>query len=41
MDWEWDYCFIEQIAEQLKAGGMNEYNIQANDYKRYSEKKVC
>ena len=27
MDWEWDFCFIEQIAEQLKAGGMNEYNI--------------
>ena len=21
MDWEWDFCFIEQIAEQLKAGG--------------------
>ena len=20
MDWEWDFCFIEQIAEQLKAG---------------------
>ena len=18
MDWEWDFCFIEQIAEQLK-----------------------
>lgn len=27
MDWEWDFCFIEEIAEQLKAGGMNEYNI--------------
>ena len=27
MDWEWDFCFIEQIAEQLKAGVMNEYNI--------------
>ena len=27
MDWEWDFCFIEQIAEQLKAGGENEYNI--------------
>ena len=27
MDWEWDFCFIEQIAERLKAGGMNEYNI--------------
>ena len=27
MDWEWDFYFIEQIAEQLKAGGMNEYNI--------------
>ena len=27
MDWEWDFCFIEQIAEQLKAGEMNEYNI--------------
>ena len=27
MDWEWDFCFIEQIAEQLKAGGKNEYNI--------------
>ena len=27
MDWEWDFCFIEQIAEQLKAGGMNEDNI--------------
>ena len=21
MDWEWDFMFIEQIAEQLKAGG--------------------
>ena len=20
MDWEWDFYFIEQIAEQLKAG---------------------
>ena len=20
MDWEWDFCFIEQIAEQLKEG---------------------
>ena len=27
MDWEWDFCFIDQIAEQLKAGGENEYNI--------------
>ena len=27
MDWEWDFYFIEEIAEQLKAGGMNEYNI--------------
>ena len=27
MDWEWDFYFIEQIAEQLKAGGMNEDNI--------------
>ena len=27
MDWEWDFCFIEQIEEQLKAGGENEYNI--------------
>ena len=27
MDWEWDFCFIEQIAEQLKAGEINEYNI--------------
>ena len=27
MDWEWDFCFIEQIAEQLKAGVENEYNI--------------
>ena len=26
-DWEWDYYFIGEIAEQLKAGGMNEYNI--------------
>ena len=24
MDWEWDFMFIEQIAEQLKAGEMNE-----------------
>ena len=24
MDWEWDYMFIEQIAEELKAGGKNE-----------------
>ena len=24
MDWEWDFCFIEQIAEQLKAGGEND-----------------
>ena len=24
MDWEWDFMFIEQIAEQLKAGGKNE-----------------
>lgn len=23
MDWEWDFMFIEQIAEQLKAGGNN------------------
>lgn len=23
MDWEWDFMFIEQIAEQLKAGGEN------------------
>ena len=21
MDWEWDFMFIEQIAEQLKEGG--------------------
>ena len=21
MDWEWDFMFIEQIAEELKAGG--------------------
>lgn len=21
MDWEWDFYFIEEIAEQLKAGG--------------------
>ena len=27
MDWEWDFCFIDQIAEQLKAGGENECNI--------------
>ena len=27
MDWEWDFYFIEEIAEQLKEGGMNEYNI--------------
>ena len=27
MDWEWDFYFIEQIAEQLKAGVENEYNI--------------
>ena len=25
-DWDWDYYFIGEIAEQLKAGGMNEYN---------------
>ena len=24
MDWEWDYYFIEQIAEQLKVGGEND-----------------
>ena len=24
MDWEWDFMFIEQIAEQLKVGGVNE-----------------
>ena len=24
MDWEWDFMFIEQIAEELKAGGKNE-----------------
>ena len=24
MDWEWDFMFIEQIAEQLKAGETNE-----------------
>ena len=24
MDWEWDFCFIEQIAEQLKAGITND-----------------
>ena len=24
MDWEWDFMFIEQIAEQLKEGGENE-----------------
>ena len=24
MDWEWDFMFIEQIAEQLKAGEQNE-----------------
>ena len=24
MDWEWDFDFIEEIAEQLKAGGNNE-----------------
>lgn len=24
MDWEWDFMFIEQIAEQLKVGGENE-----------------
>ena len=24
MDWEWDFMFIEQIAEQLKAGVKNE-----------------
>ena len=24
MDWEWDFMFIEQIAEQLKVGGKNE-----------------
>ena len=27
MDWEWDFYFIEQIAEQLKAGKNNEDNI--------------
>lgn len=27
MDWEWDFCFIEQIAEQLKAGVNNEDKI--------------
>ena len=26
MDWEWDFCFIEQIAEQLKEGWKNETN---------------
>lgn len=26
-DWDWDYYFIGEIAEQLKAGVMNEYNI--------------
>ena len=24
MDWEWDFMFIEQIAEELKAGVKNE-----------------
>ena len=24
MDWEWDFMFIEQITEQLKAGEQNE-----------------
>ena len=24
MDWEWDFCFIDQIAEQLKAGVAND-----------------
>ena len=24
MDWEWDFMFIEQIAEQLKAGVEND-----------------
>ena len=24
MDWEWDFMFIEQIAEQLKVGEQNE-----------------
>ena len=24
MDWEWDFMFIEQIAEQLKAGVAND-----------------
>ena len=24
MDWEWDFYFIGQIAEQLKEGGKNE-----------------
>lgn len=24
MDWEWDFFFIEEIAEQLKAGNSNE-----------------
>lgn len=24
MDWEWDFMFIEQIAEQLKAGITND-----------------
>ena len=24
MDWEWDFMFIEQIAEQLKAGVTND-----------------
>ena len=24
IDWEWDFMFIEQIAEQLKAGEQNE-----------------
>ena len=26
-EWEWDFYFIEQIAEQLKEGKINEYNI--------------
>lgn len=26
-DWEWDYYFIGEIAEQLKAGVNNEDNI--------------
>ena len=27
MDWEWDFCFIEQIAEQLKEGRENDKSI--------------